>query len=73
MFYGCVNIIRISHGNVSTFLVSSVGLSMPFGWSVCARHTGIRSPLRGHRQTVCWAAIAHSVGNECPNIGLVFG
>ena len=55
------------------FFSSSVGLSMPSGWSVCARHTGIRSPPRGHRQTVCWAAIAHSVGNECPNIGLVFG
>ena len=80
MFYGCVNIIRISHGNVSTFLVHqlvslcpSVGLSMPFGWSVYARHTGIRSPPRGHRQTVCWATVAHGVGNECPNIGLVFG
>ena len=47
--------------------------SMPSGWSVCARHTGIRSPPRGHRQTVCWAIVAHSVGNECPNIGLVFG
>ena len=46
---------------------------MPSGWSACARYTGIRSPPRGHRQTVCWATIAHSVGNECPNIGLVFG
>ena len=46
---------------------------MPFGWSVYARHTGIRSPPRGHRQTVCWATVAHGVGNECPNIGLVFG
>ena len=46
---------------------------MPSGWSACARYTGIRSPPRGHRKTVCWAAIAHSVGNECPNIGLVFG
>ena len=55
------------------FFSSSVGLFMPSGWSACARYTGIRSPPRGHRQTVCWAAIAHSVGNECPNIGLVFG
>lgn len=46
---------------------------MPSGWSVCARHTGIRSPPRGHWQTVCWAAIAHSVGNSCPNIDFVFG
>ena len=55
------------------FFGSSVGLSMPFGWSACARHTGIRSPSRGHRQTVCWATVAQNVGNECPNIGLVFG
>ena len=46
---------------------------MPSGWSACARYTGIRSPPSGHRQTVCWAAIAHGEGNECPNIGLVFG
>ena len=46
---------------------------MPSGWSVCARHTGIRSPPRGHWQTVCWAAIAHSVGNSCPNIDFAFG
>ena len=46
---------------------------MPSGWSVCARYTGIRSPPSGHRQPVCWAAVAHSVGNECPNIGFVFG
>ena len=51
-----------------------VSLSLyAFGWSVYARHTGIRSPPRGHRQTVCWATVAHGVGNECPNIGLVFG
>lgn len=72
---------------VSTFLVykvkkcllksgkvsSSDDPPMPFGWSACARYTGIRSPPSGHRQPVCWAAIAHSVGNECPNIGFVFG
>ena len=46
---------------------------MPSGWSACARYTGIHSPLRGHRQTVCWATVAQNVGNECPNIGLVFG
>ena len=48
---------------VSTFLVykvkkhllksgkvsSSDDPSMPFGWSACARYTGIRSPTRGHR------------------------
>ena len=55
------------------FFSSSVGLSMPSGWSACARYTGIRSPPRGHWQPVCWATIAHSVGNECPNIGFVFG
>ena len=46
---------------------------MPSGWSACARHTGIRSPPRGHWQPVCWATIAHSVGDECPTIGLIFG
>ena len=55
------------------FFSSSVDLSMPSGWSACAHHTGIRSPPRGHWQPVCWAFIAHSVGNECPNIGLIFG
>ena len=72
---------------VSTFLVykvkkcllksgkvsSSDGPSMPFGWSACARYTGIRSPPSGHRQPLCWALIAHNAGNECPNIGLIFG
>ena len=72
---------------VSTFLVykvkkcllksgkfsSSDGPSMPFGWSACARYTGIRSPPSGHRQPLCWATTAHNAGNECPNIGLVFG
>ena len=72
---------------VSTFLVykvkkcllksgkvsSSDGPSMPFGWSACARYTGIRSPPSGHRQPLCWATTAHNAGNECPNIGLIFG
>ena len=72
---------------VSTFLVykvkkcllksgkdsSSDGPFMPFGWSACARYTGIRSPPRGHRQPLCWALVAHNAGNECPNIGLIFG
>ena len=72
---------------VSTFLVykvkkcllksgkvsSSDGPSMPFGWSACARYTGIRSPPSGHRQPLCWATTAHKAGNECPNIGLIFG
>lgn len=72
---------------VSTFLVykvkkhllksgkvsSSDGPSMPFGWSACARYTGIRSPPRGHRQPQCWATTAHNEGNEYPNIGLIFG
>ena len=72
---------------VSTFLVykvkkcllksgkfsSSDGSSMPFGWSACARYTGIRSPPSGHRQPLCWATTAHNAGNECPNIGLIFG
>ena len=46
---------------------------MPFGWSACARYTGIRSPPSGHRQPLYWALIAHNAGNECPNIGLIFG
>ena len=46
---------------------------MPFGWSFCARYTGIRSPPSGHRQPLCWATTAHNAGNECPNIGLIFG
>ena len=72
---------------VSTFLVykvkkcllksgkvsSSDGPSMPFGWSFCARYTGIRSPPSGHQQPLCWATTAHKAGNECPNIGLIFG
>lgn len=45
----------------------------PFGWSACARYTGIRSPPSGHRQPLCWATTAHNAGNECPNIGLIFG
>ena len=72
---------------VSTFLVykvkkcllksgkvsSSDGPFMPFGWSSCARYTGIRSPSSGHRQPLCWVTTAHNAGNECPNIGLIFG
>lgn len=52
---------------------SSDGPSMPFGWSFCARYTGIRSPPSGHQQPLCWATTAHKAGNECPNIGLIFG
>ena len=52
---------------------SSDGPSMPFGWSVCARYTGIHSPPSGHRQPLCWAINAHNAGNECPNIGLILG
>ena len=52
---------------------SSDDPSMPFGWSACARYTGIRSPPSGHRQPLCWATTAHNAGNECPNIGLIFG
>ena len=72
---------------VSTFLVykvkkcllksgkvsSSDGPFMPFGWSSYARYTGIRSPPSGHLQPLCWATTAHKSGNECPNIGLIFG
>lgn len=72
---------------VSTFLVykvkkcllksgkfsSSDDPPMPFGWSACAHYTGIRSPTRGHRQPLCWATTAHNVGNECPNVGIIFG
>ena len=65
---------------VSTFLVykvkkcllksgkfsSSDGPSMPFGWSACARYTGIRSPPSGHRQPLCWAITAHNAGQPLP-------
>ena len=65
---------------VSTFLVykvkkcllksgkvsSSDGPFMPFGWSACARYTGIRSPLSGHRQPLCWAIAAHNAGQRVP-------
>ena len=54
MFYGCVNIIRISHGNVSTFLVRqfvslcpSVGLFMPVTRASAAHHVGIGRPCAG--------------------------
>ena len=52
---------------------SSDGPSMPFGWSSCARYTGIRSPPSGHLQPLCWVTTAHNAGSECPNIGLIFG
>ena len=52
---------------------SSDGPSMPFGWSACARYTGIRSPPSGHRQPLCWAPLSIMLGNERPNIGLIFG
>ena len=40
--------------------------SMPFGWSACARYTGIRSPPSGHRQPLCWATTAHNAGQRVP-------
>ena len=86
-FSYCVYYFSVMKLIVSTFLVykvkkcllksgkfsSSDGPSMPFGWSACARYTGIRSPPSGHRQPLCWATTAHNAGNECPNIGLIFG
>lgn len=53
-----VNVIRISYGNASIFLVHQlVSLCPPVDLFV----------------PVTRAAVAHSVGNECPNIGFVFG
>lgn len=47
-------------------LCPSVGLPVPVTRASVAHQVGIGSPLS-------WALIAHNAGNECPNIGLIFG
>ena len=42
-------------------------------WSLYALRLVCLCPLHGHPQPVCWATVAHSVGNECPNIEFVLG
>ena len=54
------------HGAMAGKVNSSDGPSMPFGWSACARYTGIRSPPSGHRQPLCWATTAHNAGERVP-------
>ena len=55
MFYGNVNIIRISYGNASIFLVHQlvslcppVGLFVPVTRASVAHQVGIGSPCAGH-------------------------
>ena len=50
------------------FFSSSVGLSMPFGWSVCARHTGIGRPCIGQLLPIVWAMSAQILGLFLGNI-----
>ena len=50
------------------FFSSSVGLSMPFGWSVCARHTGIGRPCIGQLLPIVWATSAQILGLFLGNI-----
>ena len=61
MFYGCVNIIRISHGDVSAFLVHQlvslcppVGLLVPVTRASAAHHVGIGSPCAGQLLPMVW-------------------
>ena len=65
MFYSCVNIIRISHGNVSTFLVHqlvslcpSVGLFVPVTRAFTAHHVGVGRPCAGQLLPIAWATSA---------------
>ena len=65
MFYGCVNIIRISHGNMSTFLVHQlvslcppVGLLVPVTRASAAHHVGIGRPCAGQPLPKTWATSA---------------
>ena len=43
------------------------------GWSLDARYMGTQRPCTGHRETMCWALVAHTMGIECPTFGTVFG
>ena len=65
MFYGYVNIIRISHGNVSTFSVHQlvslcppVGLLVPVTRASAAHHVGIGRPCAGQLLPIAWATSA---------------
>ena len=75
MFYGYVNIIRISYGNVSTFLVRqfvslcpSVGLFMPVTRASAAHHVGIGRPCTGQLLPMVWAMSAQISDSFLGNI-----
>ena len=75
MFYGCVNIIRISHGNVSTFLVRQfvslcppVGLLVPVTRASAAHHVGIGRPCAGQLLPKTWATSAQISDSFLGNI-----
>ena len=65
MFYGYVNIIRISHGDVSTFSVHQlgslfppVGLLVPVTRASVAHQVGIGRPCAGQLLPIAWAIVA---------------
>lgn len=65
MFYGYVNIIRISYGNVSTFSVHQlvslcppVGLLVPVTRASVAHQVGIGRPCAGQLLPIAWAIAA---------------
>ena len=75
MFYGNVNIIRISYGNASIFLVrqlvslcSSNGLLVPVTWASAAHAMGIGSPCAGQLLPVVRAMSAQMLGLFLGNI-----
>ena len=77
MFYGYVNIIRISHGDVSAFLVHQlvslwppVVLLVPFTRASAAPHVGIGMPCAGPLFPIAWAIVAQHTGYQCPRGGL---
>ena len=79
MFYGYVNIIRISHGKVSTFSVHQlvslcppVGLFVPVTRASAAHHVGIGRPCAGQLLPIVWATSAQISDSFLGNI-LVFG
>ena len=78
MFYGCVNIIRISHGNVSTFLVHQlvslcppVGLLVPVTRASVAHQVGIDSPCAGQPLPITRATSAQISDSFLGNILLI--
>ena len=75
MFYDYVNIIRISHGNVSTFSVHQldslcppVGLFVPVTRASVARKAGIGSPCTGQLLPIVWATSAQISDSFLGNI-----